>query len=108
MLNVCPATIVRAPVERVWALLADPAGYDRWWDAHTERIDPPGPARAGQTLHGWSRGFGRRWPVTATIELVDPERHQIRVRTTLPLGIEARNQIACAPLDASSCRLQFG
>ncbi len=108
MLNVCPAAIVQAPVERVWALLADPAGYDRWWDAHTERIDPPGPAQAGQTLHGWSRALGQRWPVTATIELVDPERHQIRFRTALPLGIEGLNQITCAPLDARSCRVQFG
>jgi uncharacterized protein YndB with AHSA1/START domain len=108
MLSVCPAAVVAAPAERVWALLADPAGYDRWWDAHTERIEPPGPARAGQVIHGWSRGLGRRWPVRVTVEAVDAERRQLRFHTTLPLGLEMRNQIACAPLDAASCRVQFG
>ena len=108
MLNVCPAAIVKAPVERVWALLADPAGYDRWWDAHTERIVPEGPAHVSQRLHGWSGALGRRWPVTLTIEMVDEAKHQLGFRTTLPLGIGVQNHIACAPLDATSCRVQFG
>ena len=108
MLNACPAAVVNAPVDRVWALLADPAGYDRWWDMHTEQILPEGPARVGQTLRGWSGAFGRRWPVTLRIELVDEDRRQLRFQTTLPFGLEARNQIACAPLDATTCRVQFG
>ncbi len=40
--------------------------------------------------------------------MVDEAKHQLGFRTTLPLGIEVQNHIACAPLDATSCRVQFG
>jgi hypothetical protein len=43
----CPATIVAAPIEDVWALLADTAAYLTWWDAQTDRIVPTGPTAPG-------------------------------------------------------------
>jgi Polyketide cyclase / dehydrase and lipid transport len=107
-LAVCPAVVVAAPVERVWALLADPARYDRWWDARTSRIVPEGPARPGQTLHARSAALGKEWDVTTVIEHVDESRHQIRLRTRLPFGIVVQNNIACVPLDGATCRVQFG
>ena len=106
--SVCPAAVVRAPVEAVWALLADPQRYDQWVDIHDVRVTPAGPAQPGQVVTGWSRGLGRRWPVRVAIEAVDPGHHQIRYAAALPLGLGSLNVISCAPLDAASCRVQFG
>jgi uncharacterized protein YndB with AHSA1/START domain len=88
----CPADLVHAPVDKVWSLLAQPSQYDRWWDAHTTRIDPEGPAAPGQTVCGWTTAIGRRWAVSLQIEAVAPERHQIRLRTKLPLGINPQHR----------------
>jgi hypothetical protein len=104
----CPATIVGAPIGDVWALLADTAGYDKWWDAQTERIVPSGPAASGQTVYAHTRALGRRWAVTTVVESLDASKHQIRLRTMLPFGISVSNHISCAPLAVGGCRVQFG
>ncbi|HEY7122853.1 MAG TPA: SRPBCC family protein [Ktedonobacterales bacterium] len=106
--SVCPAALVAAPVETVWALLMEPERYDEWWDAHIERVTPPGPATPGQVLTAWSRALGKKWDVSLVIEMVDAERHQLRFRSNFPLGIGGLNQLNCASVDASSCRVQFG
>jgi uncharacterized protein YndB with AHSA1/START domain len=107
-LNACPIATVYAPVERVWALLADPRQYARWWDAETGTIEPDGPAQAGQVIHARSRALGRWWDVSFRIEAVDPDRHQIRLTASLPLGITLHNTITAAPISPASCRLSFG
>lgn len=106
--SVCPAAIVAAPAEVVWSLLMRPETYDLWWDAHTERITPEGPATPGQVITAWASGLGKRWEVRAEIGQIDAEKRQIDITTTLPLGVQAHNHLSCAPLDASSSRLQFG
>jgi hypothetical protein len=40
----CPTAIVNAPVGVVWALLADPGGWDHVFDVRINSVDPPGPA----------------------------------------------------------------
>ena len=107
-LNVCPAALVAAPLERVWGVLMDPTHYDSWWDAHTERIEPAGPAHPGQTLYATSQGLGKRWPVTLAIEAVDEVKHQLQLRTTLPFGITMTNHISCARASETTSRVQFG
>jgi hypothetical protein len=107
-ISVCPAAVVAAPVEEVWALLMRPERYDQWLDIHTERVTPPGPATPGQVVSGWSKALGRRWPVSMRIEHVDAEKHQMLLKTRLPLGVVGHNQISCARVDAASCRVQFG
>ena len=106
--NVCPADRVQAPVELVWELLMHPAGYGRFLDLTVERVEPAGPAVARQRFAGWTRALCRRWRVDAEVVEVDAERHQIRFRTALPLGIVGDNRIACTPIDAGSCTLRFG
>jgi hypothetical protein len=107
-LSVCPAAVVAAPVESVWELLVDPTLYDIWWDARTERIVPIGSATPGQVVYAKARGLGRTWDVTLTVKAVNPEKHQIQMRVMLPLGMINDTTLTCTPLDASSCRLQFG
>ena len=107
-LSVCPVAVVAAPVESVWELLADPTLYDTWWDARTERVVPSGGASPGQVVYAKATGLGRTWDVTLTVKAVNPEKHQLQMRVTLPLGMINDTTLTCAPLDASSCRVQFG
>jgi uncharacterized protein YndB with AHSA1/START domain len=107
-LNVCPADTVRAPVERVWELLMQPAGYGRFWDFTVEGVEPEGPAVAGQRLVGWTRALCRRWRFEGEIQEVNAARHQILFRMSLPLGIVSKNRIMCARVDEKNCTLRFG
>lgn len=107
-LKVCPADTVQAPLERVWALLMDPAGYGSFWDLTLERVEPEGLAVVGQTLVGWSRAFGRRWHIEGQIEEVDPARHHIQFRMSLPFGVVSRNRLMCTPTGEQTCLVRFG
>jgi hypothetical protein len=107
-LSVCPAAVVAAPVESVWELLSEPTHYDEWWDARAKRIVPEGKASPGQVLYAMTSGLGRTWDVTLRVEMVNPERHQIRMLVTLPLGILNHTTITCTSIDAASCRVEFG
>ena len=107
-LNVCPADTVRAPVERVWELLVQPAEYGCFWDLTVEQVQPQGPAVVGQKFVGWSRALCRRWRIDGEIQEVDTQRNQILFRMSLPLGLIGSNRIMCAPLDEQSCMLRYG
>ena len=107
-LRACPTTVVRAPAERVWELLSEPANYGQWWDAQTRAITPAGPAQPGQRIEAETSAVGRKWIVRIVVEGVDPAQRVIHLTTRLPLGITVENHIACVPLDAASCRVTFG
>ena len=107
-LNVCPAAVVAAPVEVVWALLADPIRFSEWADAQVECVEPPGPTSVGQTITLTSPALCRRWRVVFQVEQVDPVHHQLGFKAILPLGLELHEHLSCAALDATSCRVQYG
>jgi uncharacterized protein YndB with AHSA1/START domain len=107
-LSVCPAAIVAAPVEDVWALLADPAKYGEWADADVERVVPEGPITPGQMIYLTTKAFGRSWHIVFRVEMVDPDRHQVQTHVTFPLGMTLQERISCTPIDATSCRVQYG
>jgi hypothetical protein len=106
--NVCPADKVHAPVEVIWELLMQPAGYGNFWDMTIERVEPEGPAAVGQKLMGWTRATCRRWQFAGEIMEVDAVRHQIQFRMSLPLGLISDNRIVCTPLDERNCMLRYG
>ena len=106
--TLCPAAVVAAPVESVWEMLCEPGLYDKWWDASMERIVPEGKASPGQVLYAKTRALGRKWDVTLKIEMVNPEKHQIQLHVTLPLGIINDETITCTAIDSTSCRVQYG
>jgi len=108
VVSVCPADIVAAPVEDVWALLNQPSRYGEWWDAHVEHIEPEGPATPGQKIYITSSGLGKRWDVRFIVKTVNPVRHQIQFDVTLPLSIVDHVTITCTSVDAVSCRVQYG
>jgi hypothetical protein len=106
--RVCPSEIVQAPVEIVWDLLTNPAGYGQFWDFTVERVEPQGPAAPGQLIAGWSRALCRRWRIEGEILKVDAERHEIRFLMSLPFGIIGDNRLLCTRVDERSCSLRFG
>lgn len=106
VVSVCPADRVHAPVEVVWELLMWPAGYGRVWELTVERVEPAGFAAAGQKFAGWI--LFRRLRIEGEVLEVDAQRHEIRLRTSFPLGIVGDNRIACTPIDAGSCMLRYG
>ena len=107
-LSVCPADVAAAPVERVWALLAQPARYGRFWDFTVERVEPDGAAAPGQKVHGWTRALGRRWPVEGEVLGADAARRVVEFRMTLPFGVVGHNRISAEPMDDGRSLLRFG
>jgi hypothetical protein len=103
-LSVCPVAIVAASVEVVWANLTEWDRFSEWADVRVERLEPQGPAAAGQIVH--LTGMGLRF--TFKIETVDPARHQIDGHVFFPFGLQQKSRIACTPIDAASCRVQYG
>jgi carbon monoxide dehydrogenase subunit G len=107
-LSVCPVAAIAAPVERIWALLADPAQYGQWIDGTVDVVEPAGPAQPGQVLTVTTSALGRRWRVRIAIEDVDADRHQIRFQVKLPFGVLEDSTITCTPLAERSCQVSYG
>jgi hypothetical protein len=107
-LSVCPAAVVAAPVEVVWANLVEWERYAEWADVQAERVEPEGPATAGQTIYFAGKALGRTLHFTFKVEEVNPERHQLGLHVFFPLGLQEKPHIACYPIDATTCRVQYG
>ena len=107
-LSVCPAAIVAAPVEVVWANLVQWERYAEWADVQAERIEPEGPATAGQTVYFAGKVLGRTLHFTFKVEEVNSARHQISLHVFFPFGLQEKPHIACYPIDATTCRVQYG
>ncbi|HEV2659178.1 MAG TPA: SRPBCC family protein, partial [Ktedonobacteraceae bacterium] len=106
-LSVCPAAIIAAPVEQVWPLL-QPARLSEWADGRVEGSVPEGAPFVGQTFSVVSRALGRDWRADFTVEKVDATRHQLAMHVRFPFGMQLHEHVSCTPIDASSCRVQYG
>lgn len=109
-LTVCPAAVVAAPVEVVWRNLVQWERYSEWFDRsiQAERSEPEGPATVGQTIYFAGKAFGRTLHFIFKVEEVKPERHQLGLYAFFPLGLQMKPHIACTPIDATTCRVQYG
>ena len=107
-LTVCPAALVAAPVEVVWGNLVRWERYAEWAEVHVERIEPEGPATRGQAIEFGGRVAGRTLRFVFTVEDVDPERYQLDLHVLFPLGLQEKTHISCTPVDATTCRVQYG
>lgn len=88
MVSVCPATVVDAPAERVWALLTRPDGFDLWVDADLVSAEPEGPAHPGQRMRFRAAvGLGFSLPLTVDVGEIDTAGGRLRLRASLPFGI---------------------
>jgi len=107
-LTVCPAAVVAAPVEVVWENLVQWERYSEWADVQVERSEPEGPATIGQTINFTGKAFGRTWHFNFKVEEVNPESYQLGLHAFFPLGLQEKPHISCTPIDATTCRVQYG
>lgn len=107
-LTVCPAAVVAAPVELVWENLVLWERYADWADVQAERLDPEGPAAVGQTVYFTGKAFGRTARFHFKVEALEPEKRQIGLHAFFPFGIQEKTHVTCAPIDAVTCRVQYG
>ncbi len=82
--------------------------YSEWADVQVERREPAGPASAGQTVIFGGKVMGRTLHFTFKVEQVDPEKHEIGLHALFPLGLQEQPHVTCTPIDATSCRVQYG
>jgi len=103
----CPTELVEAPVETVWALLTEPAGWSSFYDLRVIRVEPPGRARVGQRIFGES---GPRWlhlTVTLAYTAIDVSQRSLRLEVQMPLGIAVREELSCSPINERQCRVNY-
>jgi hypothetical protein len=107
-LTVCPTAVVAAPIEVVWSNLVRWERYAEWADVQVERSEPRGPATTGQTVNFTGKALGRTWRFIFKVEEVDPDRHQLDLHVFFPFGLQEKPHISCTPIDATTCRVQYG
>jgi hypothetical protein len=107
-LSVCPTAVVAAPVEVVWENLVHWERYAEWADVQVERLEPVGPPSVGQTIYFTGKALGRTWHFIFKVEEINPERHRLGLHVFFPFGLQEKPHIACDPIDATSCRVQYG
>ena len=107
-LSVCPAEVIAAPIETVWANLVQWERYKAWADVRVERREPEGPASAGQTVIFAGNVLGATLRFTFKVEQVDAVKHQLVGHVFFPFGLQQKSHIACQAIDATTCRVQYG
>ena len=91
-LSVCPAAVVAAPVEMVWANLTEWERYYEWGGVRVERLGsrkgllPSARPSTSLAINGLADDF--------KVEAVDPARHQLDWHVFFPLGLQEKPHIA--------------
>jgi hypothetical protein len=106
--SVCPTAVVAAPVEVVWENLVQWERYADWADVQVARREPEGPATVGQTITFTGKALGRTWRFLFKVEEINHESHQLGLHVFFPFGLQEKPHIVCAPIDATTCRVQYG
>jgi hypothetical protein len=102
----CPTAVVEAPIDIVWNLLTNLAGWGDFYDVRVKSVDPPGPAVVGQRMRGES---GPRWlHLGVSFEFTRIETHRkLEMQIRMPFGITVHEDMDCLPLDGDRCRVNY-
>jgi hypothetical protein len=103
----CPSALVNAPVEIVWRLLTDPAGWGKFYDLRVTKVEPPGPAAEGQKFYGESGPRFLHLRLAFEYIKVDPVRYLLNLDVELPFGLFVREEMDSIPLDNARCRVNY-
>ena len=106
--TVCPAAVIAAPVQVVWANLVHWERYADWADVQGERLEPVGPITVGQNVYFAGTALARTLRFRFTVDAINPERYQLDVHAFFPFGLQEKTHVACTPIDATSCHVQYG
>jgi hypothetical protein len=106
----CPTAIVEAPIEIVWGLLTDFAGWGNFYDVRVLSVEPAGPAAVGQRMRGES---GPRWlHLGVWFEFTRIEHHRkLELDIGMPWGITVHEDLDCLPVGGGDserlCRVNY-
>ena len=102
----CPTALVEAPIEIVWGLLTNFAGWGTFYDIRVLSVEPPGPAAVGQRMRGES---GPRWlHLGGWFEFTRIEQHRkLELDIGLSLGITVHEDLDCLAVDVARCRVNY-
>jgi uncharacterized protein YndB with AHSA1/START domain len=107
IVNVCPAGVTRAPVERLWELLTTPERFEEWQGARLVSAVPPGALSTGQHIV-LSAPFLAQWfRFTFDIGDIDPNRQFIDLTARFPFGIVNRERITLTPTTGGATLVRF-
>jgi hypothetical protein len=105
---VCPTDVVHAPVEVVWGLLTDPAGWGDVFDARVLSVEPHGPAAVGQRVLLTSGPWPARFRLHFEFTEVDPATYSLGLKIRLPFGIMNDEHLVSSPIGEGACRVTYG
>ncbi len=103
----CPTAVVEAPIDTVWRLLTNFAGWGDFYDVRVLSVEPPGPAVAGQRMTGES---GPRWlhlKIRFEHTRVDETNRRLEIDGRLPFGFTVHESLNCVPIDVERCRVNY-
>jgi hypothetical protein len=95
----CPTAVINAPVEVVWGLLTNAAGWGEIFDVRIAVVQPAGPATVGQRIIGESGPRFLHLTISFEFTRISAHDHKLGLTIRLPLGITVREELDCAPLD---------
>jgi hypothetical protein len=103
----CPTSLVNAPMDVVWKLLTEPAGWTEFWNFRVTSIDPPGPAAVGQRIYAEAGPQILHLVVTLEFTDIDVAKRTIGLIVEFPLGITVRENLSCSVVSSSQCRVSY-
>jgi hypothetical protein len=106
-LSVCPADVIKAPIDVVWRLLTTPARWGDFFDATILSVDPPGTATAGQRITLLSGRWPLRFRLAFKFIEVSATEHSLRLEIRLPFGIINNEHLTCTEVGAAECRVAY-
>jgi Polyketide cyclase / dehydrase and lipid transport len=103
----CPTSIVKAPVEIVWRLLARPEDWGNFYDVRIVSFAPAGPAVVGQTVFAESGPRLLHLRLKFQFTKIDAVNYELGLDVRLPFGITVREDLSCVPLGPDQCRVNY-
>jgi hypothetical protein len=85
----------------------EPAGWGSVFDVRIGRIDPLGPATAGQTISGETGPQFAHLKLNFQMIEIDPDRDRLRLDVKLPFGITVHEDLNCIPRGVDGCRVDY-
>lgn len=104
---VCPTALVEAPVEAVWFLLTQPAGWGNFYDIRVTAVVPGGPAVVGQVIEGESGRQFLHLKIEIRLDEIDTASHRLGLNVKLPFGITVRENMNCIPIGTNQCCVNY-
>ncbi|MGA8658957.1 MAG: SRPBCC family protein [Chthoniobacterales bacterium] len=103
----CPTTVVNAPIDIVWMLLTEPAGWGDFFDVRISGVEPTGSAVVGQRFYGESGWRFLNFRLKFEYTEVNPAQHKLGLNVQLPFGIIVREDLHCISLSNTQSRVSY-